>query len=387
MNLIGGLLGITFSVFFYLSFFRGITQPLILPFQILVAFGLTLNWFYFQGTEGSIPLLFFPATFLLIYSNREKKYWPILISSISFAIVLVVIHYLYPDLAMPYADRNSRIIDLSISFILSLFAFGYATMSLKKNFDFERSKTEQKNRELHELNVTKNKFFSIISHDLRNPFNAIIGFSNILVEQVQEKNYEGIGEYARIVQGSSQRAMDLLTNLLEWSRSQTGRMEFAPDNIEIVGLINEVTELANDAAQHKLITISKVLPHSATVFADKAMIGTVLRNLISNAIKFTNSGGTIVISAEQKPDELLVTVSDNGVGIKNDTIEKLFRIDENNSTAGTQNEEGTGLGLILCKEFVEKHGGTIWVESEIGKGSKFSFTISLNQMNVGESEY
>jgi len=111
------------------------------------------------------------------------------------------------------------------------------------------------------------------------------------------------------------------------------------------------------------------------------MIGTVLRNLISNAIKFTNSGGTIVISAEQKPDELLVTVSDNGVGIKNDTIEKLFRIDENNSTAGTQNEEGTGLGLILCKEFVEKHGGKIWVESEVGKGSKFYFTIPKEKNN------
>jgi len=259
MNLIAGLFGIIFSGFFYLSFFRGITKPLIFPFQLLIALGLTLNWFYLQGIEGSVPLFFLPAMSLLIYSNQKKKYWPILISYVSLAIVLVGIHYLHPEWVIPYPDKNARIIDLSFSFIILLLMLGYVTIVLKKNFDLERSKTEQKNKELHELNATKDKFFSIISHDLRNPFNAIIGFSNILVEQVQEKNYEGIGEYARIVQGSSQRAMDLLTNLLEWSRSQTGRMEFAPDNIEIVGLINEVTELANDAAQHKLITISKVI--------------------------------------------------------------------------------------------------------------------------------
>ena len=117
------------------------------------------------------------------------------------------------------------------------------------------------------------------------------------------------------------------------------------------------------------------MPQSITVFADKDMIGTILRNLISNAIKFTNQGGTIVVSAKQKQGELMVTVSDNGVGIEADVLGNLFRIEESYSTSGTQNEQGTGLGLILCKEFIEKHGGKIWVESEVGKGSKFCFTI------------
>ncbi len=229
---------------------------------------------------------------------------------------------------------------------------------------------------LRELNATKDKFFSIIAHDLKNPFQSIMGFSDLLTEQINEKNYGGIAEYAGIIQNSSQRAMNLLTNLLEWSRSQTGKMEFNPEYIEIIILINEAIKLADDAARQKSITIYKELPRYAAVFADKAMLGAILRNLISNAIKFTNPGGRIVISAEQKQDELMVAVSDNGVGIEKDAIAKLFRIEENLSTRGTQNERGTGLGLILCKEFIEKHGGKIWVESEPGKGSKFIFTLS-----------
>ncbi len=228
---------------------------------------------------------------------------------------------------------------------------------------------------LRELNATKDKFFSIISHDLRGPFSSIIGFSNILKEQIREKNYEEIETYSGIIQDSSWRAMDLLTNLIEWSSSQSGRMEFNPEYIEFTALINEVIKLLNDSAQQKSITISSEIPPDATVFADKDMLSTIMRNLISNALKFTNSGGEIVILATQKQDEMMVAVCDNGVGIKKEIIEKLFRIEESTSTMGTQKELGTGLGLLLCKEFVEKHGGKIWAESETGKGSTFYFTI------------
>lgn len=228
---------------------------------------------------------------------------------------------------------------------------------------------------LSELVATKDKFFSIISHDLKSPFNSILGLSNLLVEQIQEKNYDGIEEYASIIQSSSQRAMELLKNLLDWSRSQTGRIEFSPEYVEMVNLINEVTELLKEAALQKSIGIVKELPRNMLTFADKSMISTILRNLISNSIKFTQTGGQIVISAVRKKDELIINVADNGVGIKKEVLGKLFQIAENQTTLGTQNERGTGLGLILCKEFVEKHGGRIWVESEPGVGSKFSFSI------------
>jgi signal transduction histidine kinase len=154
-------------------------------------------------------------------------------------------------------------------------------------------------------------------------------------------------------------------------------MEFNPEYIKFTTLINEVVKLLNDSAQQKSIIISSEIPPDATVFADKDMLSTIMRNLISNALKFTNFGGEIVILATQKQDEMMVAVCDNGVGIKKEIIEKLFRIEASTSTMGTQKEPGTGLGLLLCKEFVEKHGGKIWAESETGKGSTFYFTIPI----------
>ncbi|MBL7970711.1 MAG: PAS domain S-box protein [Prolixibacteraceae bacterium] len=243
----------------------------------------------------------------------------------------------------------------------------------------ERRQAEEELKEsearLRELNATKDKFFSIIAHDLKSPFNSIIGFSNLLTRQIQEKDYNGIGKYATIIQNSSQNAMNLLLNLLEWSRSQVGKMEFYPQHLEMVSLIDDAIRLLEDSAAQKLITIGTELPPVLCIYADKAMIAAILRNLISNAIKFTCEGGEVVISAKQKTDELQITVSDNGVGMSRDAIEKLFRIDQNLTTLGTSKEKGTGLGLILCKEFIEKHGGKIWVDSEEGKGSRFYFTI------------
>ncbi|MGE5426327.1 MAG: PAS domain S-box protein [Methylococcaceae bacterium] len=228
---------------------------------------------------------------------------------------------------------------------------------------------------LRELNATKDKFFSIIAHDLKSPFNAIYGFCNILIMQMKEKDYLGIDKYAGIILDSSQRAMDLLMNLLEWSRSQTGTMNFHPEKIDLISLIEQVTEISNDTALQKSISIHTHLPDKAIAFADNDMLNAIFRNLISNAIKFTRQGGEIVITVEQEKDDWKVTISDNGVGINKEALDKLFRIDASYKTAGTNNETGTGLGLLLCKEFIDKHGAKIWVESEVGIGSRFYFTI------------
>lgn len=237
------------------------------------------------------------------------------------------------------------------------------------------SSLQKSNELLQESNATKDKFFSIIAHDLKGPFNSILGLSEILMEHIQNKNYDRIEKFTGIILRSSNNAFNLLLNLLEWSRSQSGTIDFNPEFCKIFTLFNETIELSDGSAQKKSITISTELPTDEIIFADKAMISTVLRNLISNAIKFTNTGGQVVVSAEQKEDNWLITVSDNGIGISKDGIKKLFRIEETISTAGTSNEKGTGLGLILCKEFIEKHSGKIWAESEFGRGSKFYFTI------------
>jgi len=259
----------------------------------------------------------------------------------------------------------------------------------KNMTDFKHAKdalveSESKYRALKEseirltkLNATKDKFFSIIAHDLKSPFNAILGFSNLLMNQVKENDFQGIEKYAEIIQQSSIRAIELLMNLMEWTRSQTGRMEFNPEFVEMSQLIKDIVELFIDSANQKSIKINLRIPQALPVIADKAMISTVLRNLVSNAIKFTNQGGEILLAADQKDDELMVSVKDNGVGMEKHDIEKLFKIDEIYSKSGTLKEKGTGLGLILCKDFIEKHNGKIWLESEKGVGSTFYFSIPV----------
>lgn len=241
--------------------------------------------------------------------------------------------------------------------------------------------TQIKNSELSliELNATKDKFFSIIAHDLKTPFNSIIGFSELLVDKVKEKDYNKVTEFAGIILQSSKKAMDLLINLMEWSQLQSGRMNFNPELFDISKLIGEVMLLLKGMTDQKSIIIENRLTKAALVFADKEMISTVLRNLISNALKFTQPEGKISISAQSKDNNLVITVSDNGVGLSEDRINKLFNISESYSTQGTNKEKGTGLGLILCSEFIKKNQGIIWVESEIGKGSSFSFSLPLKQ--------
>lgn len=245
---------------------------------------------------------------------------------------------------------------------------------------------EQKNEELLKTNNEKDKFFSIVAHDLRSPFNAIMGFSELLKEQIKENDLEGIANYADLILKSSNRAMNLLTNLMEWSQAHTGRMVFAPELFDINRLIQDTMMLFSDAAGQKSIEIQSRLPESLPVFADKSMISTVLRNLVSNAIKFSKPGSFITLAAEIKPGECIISVEDQGVGIPPETMKKLFGIGENYSTPGTQNEKGTGLGLILCREFVEKHKGIIRAESKPGKGSTFYFTIPATSESLPTSK-
>lgn len=290
-----------------------------------------------------------------------------------------------PDLSNYYINeiqqycKNGDIIWVEVSTQFRYSPLGdIEVVGVSRNIE-ERKKAEAKilegELELRKLNATKDKFFSIIAHDLKSPFSSIVGFSELLEENLQEKKYDEMEKFTQIILQSSNRALSLLMNLMEWSQSQTGRMEFKPEYFEMVNLINEISLLFNDIAGQKSIVINRNLPSSATVFADKAMISTVLRNLISNAIKFTDTRGEIQICLEQNSNESLISINDNGVGMGEETISKLFKIEESFTSRGTNNEKGTGLGLMLCREFVEKHEGKIWVESKIGIGSTFYFLL------------
>ena len=231
---------------------------------------------------------------------------------------------------------------------------------------------------LKELNITKDKFFSLIAHDLRGPFNSILGFSDLLLEQVREKNLEGCETYGTFINKSTKRAITLLSNLLDWSRLQTGKLEFIPEYFELNSMVSSVIELLSGTAIQKSISVVQDMPEIAVVYADKSMMQTILRNLVSNALKFTMPGGLVSLGIKEQHGMIEITVKDNGTGMAKSTVEKLFRIDQSYSSPGTSDEKGSGLGLILCKEFVEKHGGSIRVASEPGKGSEFSFTIPVN---------
>jgi PAS domain S-box-containing protein len=228
---------------------------------------------------------------------------------------------------------------------------------------------------LYQLNATKDKFFSIIARDLRNPFTTIVGLSNILSDQIKKNDHKGIGKYVEAILNSSKRTMDLLSNLLEWSRSQTGRMSLSIEQVDLTSIMKETTDLLTESATQKSISITIKSPSKVLCMVDKNVINSVLRNLVSNAIKYTHPGGSIVITTEQRINESIVIVKDSGVGMDKNDLENLFRIEACRATEGTREEIGTGLGLILCKEFIDKHGGKIWAESEPGIGSTFFFSI------------
>jgi len=230
-------------------------------------------------------------------------------------------------------------------------------------------------RELTELNATKDKFFSIIAHDLKNPFNAILGFIGLLSAEYQELDDYNIQRYIKFIKTSAEQAYNLLENLLLWARTQTGTVEFLPEVFNLGTAISDNVQLLETMAKKKSINITIDIPGHCFLFADKNMIDTIVRNLVTNAIKFTPAHGTVHVSATEQNDWFEISVKDSGVGLSPETMDSLFKIDQKISTLGTEKEKGSGLGLVLCKEFVERHGGKIWAQGQQGKGSVFTFTI------------
>jgi signal transduction histidine kinase/ligand-binding sensor domain-containing protein len=233
------------------------------------------------------------------------------------------------------------------------------------------------NQQLVILNSTKDRFFSIIAHDLRNPFSTVSGFAEVLIKDFKNLPTEKIERFLNLIYTSSKSGNNLLENLLQWSRSQTDRISYVPAKINLSAIADETINLLEGDAHHKNISVQSLIDQHIMVFADENMLKTIFRNLFSNAIKFTPNDGAITITSSIDDAKVEVAVTDTGMGISSENMAKLFRIDSTLTTKGTANELGTGLGLILCKEFLEKHNEKIWVESEEGTGSKFKFTLPL----------
>jgi PAS domain S-box-containing protein len=274
---------------------------------------------------------------------------------------------------------NSRI-NIDINTTLLLDSNGKPTSVLFVERDItKRKKVEQetirKNLELAELNATKDKFFSIIAHDLKSPFQGLISFSQILSTQFSELSEDEKISFISSIEALSQSSYRLLENLLDWSRLQTGQMTYNPEPLNLLIELFPTITLIKQTALNKNIAFDYSIDSSIVAKADINMLSTIIRNLLSNAIKFTNSGGKITLLVKVLEDSIEFSVTDTGIGIEKENLDNLFRIGNKESRRGTANETGTGIGLFLCKEMIDRHGGNLKVESQISKGTTFSFTI------------
>ncbi|MCG8580447.1 MAG: HAMP domain-containing histidine kinase [Bacteroidales bacterium] len=254
----------------------------------------------------------------------------------------------------------------------------------EKNDKIEQQKKSiiTANKELRKLSQTKDKFLSIISHDLKTPFNSIIGFSNLLSEHYEEFSDEDRKKYINVIDKSANNTYKLLDNLLEWSQLQYNKDELKLESTNLFLLGNEIINLLKQTADDKGITLINKIDAGIEVNVDINKIKSVMRNLISNAIKFTYTKGTVTLLSHHANGTIELCVADTGIGIEQDKINRLFDISEKVSTPGTNNETGTGLGLLLCDEFIKLHNGKLSVVSEPGHGTTFKFTLQqINDTN------
>jgi PAS domain S-box-containing protein len=264
----------------------------------------------------------------------------------------------------------------------SLSQLSYSNIKLARSIS-EQERIEnalkEKNAELIESNATKDKFFKIIAHDMKNPFISLLGASELLYENAEKYDIKKIVKLTKILNDSAKSGYDMLLNMLDWSRSQAGSMLFQPEKINLKELMDKNLSNLFEYSSDKKINLNFNIAGNIQVNADKNMLEVILRNLVNNALKFTPKGGDVTVGTINEKDAVTVFVKDTGVGIEKSDFDKLFRTDIKYSNPGTEHEGGTGLGLLLCKEFIEKHGGKIWLESEPGKGTTFFF-------NLGDAE-
>jgi two-component system sensor histidine kinase/response regulator len=284
----------------------------------------------------------------------------------------------YEDLIDAYEDLSDEYKNLfSQSVKMTRISDSSQRKLLKVQLKLEEQNNQinSKNEELNTLNGTKDKFFSIISHDLRNPISSIMVTSDLVISNFSNFSTEEVFAYINKISTAIKSLHELFENLHRWSKTQTGTIEFEPANFDLNLVVDRIFSLLKTHSENKSIKLSKILPEESIVFGDVNMIETIIRNLTSNAIKFTNFGGEIKIILIQTSKFNKIIIEDNGVGMDEESKNKLFKINEKVTTIGTGKEVGSGLGLILSKEFVDIHNGNIWVESELNQGSRFIFRL------------
>ncbi|MFN8358766.1 MAG: HAMP domain-containing sensor histidine kinase [Candidatus Kapaibacterium sp.] len=382
-------------VLYYLVRVKKIIEPLLFPASIIAMVGISMIWLLNGGIDGANIIIAFVVLILslVIVPDTYKKY--VLLIFILFTLAIYLVQLNFPWFIIPMEPGFPRWADSLTTVLYCAVMVYFIIRFLHKQYTIERIKSEEFARQLQEtnaqlsiINSSKDKFFSIIAHDLKSPFSGFLGLTKLISDEYESLTKEELQEMAKNLHDSAHNLYKLLENLLEWSLVQRGAVKFNPEECSVAMVVKQVIAVQEIVAQQKNITLFSSCPDHIRVLADVPMLNAIFRNLLSNSIKFTPRGGTIevgVLSEEaasrfewysgdgvQVP---VIFVRDNGIGMSKEIQGKLFNIVEKVSRPGTENEPSTGLGLMLCHEFIHKHNGHITVESQEGKGTTFYFTL------------
>lgn len=339
---------------------------------LILVLGYSINC----GIDGPM-ILVFGITFLILAAITKEKnliFWMFL--HLFIATTLLFLEYHYPNLIFVHYEKKSfRFFDIALTLGVLLLTIYLTIKYIKQNYNQQQELSNRKNEELLQVNATKNKLFSIISHDLRSPFHSLIGLSQILKESSEDLEENEKIEFVNAIYETSKKTYFLLQNLLEWSLSQTNEILFQPEEINLNNFIQHSLIMPFEVAKNKDITIDINVPNDAFIVADKNMLETVLRNVVSNAIKFTEAKGLITVTCQSDISGLTIQITDNGIGMSEKTLSSLFQQNTIVPKLEVIHDRGLGLGLLLCKDFIERHNGKMWAESTLGTGSTFFIFI------------
>lgn len=372
-----------------------------LGFFLISIFVFPILWFYNGGYNGNNIILIFVYFIVVITILPANLRF---VSFIVYALMistLTIINYYYPHLITSYESESQRFIDLILGYSMYLILAYSIQDTIVKNYELDREKINIQNDQLNalveklneanikfehslknveELNASKDRFITVLSHDLRSPFQGLLGITKILESEYDSFNDKEKRFYITQVNNSVEKIYSFLEELLLWGRIQKNAVKLAYESTVVRELITQTVSQLSESAANKKISIEIICTDLLTAVLDKEMISIVLRNLISNAIKFSTLGGKILVSTIIDGDHIKISVTDYGVGISEEILPKLFKLDDNVSTVGTDGEQGSGMGLILCNDIIKKHNGEISVQSKEGRGS--TFTIRIPQYKI-----
>ncbi|RVT98042.1 HAMP domain-containing histidine kinase [Mucilaginibacter limnophilus] len=361
---------------YYYSRFRDRFGVSIILYNILSNLLVVVNYFYNSGIDGPTLLIFMLSCFINISVVPQKQYWYWISLNILLVIGLLLYQYLYPE-SVPYTypSKTGRYVDVMYTYIVVALIISLVTTYIRRSYQSEKNQVEQKAAELEQANITKNKLFSILAHDLRSPLSSIQNYLEILDEyRLDEEERLSIN---RDLLKTTQNTQQMLSNLLMWTKSQMEGVNVNLAAVRLSEVLDTTLQVQKNVAHEKGIQLTNELKNTSPVIADPDMLQLIVRNLVNNAIKFTNPGGQITIASELCNDnECRISIKDNGIGIPAEQQRQMFSL-KANSTFGTKKEKGVGLGLMLCKEFTELQNGRIWFESTAGEGTSFYLSLKL----------